>query len=322
MPYGRTHVLARQVNLDKSSEVLLVDGRQVQVTNPEKVLFPALGLTKNDLVRYYLDLADYALPHLRRRPFLMKRYPNGVEGHFFYQKRVPMPHPEWLETVRIDYPSGNWADFTVVNDKASLAWVANLACIELHTWRSRIDHLERPDELLIDLDPTEGNPWSHVRETALAAKAVLDELGLPSFPKTSGVTGLHILVPIEPELEFPDVRKLAKALAKEIARRAPAIAETTWVVRERTRVFVDYGQNAYDRTIAAAYSVRPTPDARVSAPVRWEEVSECEPAAFTLETMRERIAAVGDLTARMWDRRVSLVGLFRKLRLRPTGREP
>lgn len=299
------------------SSPLVIDGREVKLTNLEKVFFPARGLTKGDLVHYYVGMADAILPHIRKRPFQMKRYPNGVEADFFYQKRVPEPHPEWLETVRIDYPSGNWANFIVVNDEASLAWVANLACIELHTWRSRVDRLALPDEMLIDLDPTEGNTWAQVRETAMTAKAVLDELGLPSYPKTSGVTGLHILVPIEPELEFPPVKKLAKAIAKEIARRAPHVAETTWVVRKRTRVFVDYGQNAWDRTIAAAYSVRPTPDARVSAPLRWDEVPACDPAAFTLETMRERVARVGDLTAGMRERRVRLLGLFKKLGLRP-----
>ena len=214
----------------------------------------------------------------------MKRYPDGVDGFFFYQKRVPEPHPDWLDTFRIRFPSGRHADFPVVADAAGLAWVANLGCIELHTWHSRIDDIERPDYLLIDLDPSEGNPWSHVREIAMVVKEVMDELGLDSFPKTSGATGLHILAPIRPELRFPAVRDFAKALAKEVERRIgdQAVATTTWKVADRVGVFVDYGQNARDRTIASAYSIRPTPDARASAPLTWDEVPDCDPAAFTL----------------------------------------
>ena len=286
---------------------MLIDGREVNVTNQEKVFFPRIGVTKGDLVRYYVDIADSVLHHVRKRPMQMKRYPNGVEGDFFYQKRVPQPHPEWLETYRIEFPSGRHADFPVVNDAAGLAWIANLGCIELHTWHSRIEDVERPDYLLIDLDPSEGNPWEHVREIALMVKEVMHELGLASYPKTSGVTGLHILAPIKPELEFPLVRDLAKALAKEVERRVPVIATTTWAVRQRTGVFVDYGQNARDRTIASAYSIRPTPDARASAPLRWDEVPSVEPGDFTILTMRERIRRVGDLTAGMWERAVSLV---------------
>src|SRR5438874_5444228 len=198
---------------------VLVAGREVKVTNVEKVFFPKMGLTKGDLIQYYVDVADAVLHHVSRRPMQMKRHPNGVEGDFFYQKRVPMPHPDWLETVHISYPSGNEADFPVVADAAGLAWIANLGCIELHTWHSRIDDIERPDYLLIDLDPSEGNPWSSVREIALVVKEVMDELGLHSFPKTSGATGLHILAPIKPELEFPHVRDFAKALAKEVEDR-------------------------------------------------------------------------------------------------------
>src|SRR5213594_4094781 len=283
-----------------------VGEREVAVTNLEKVFFPACGLTKGDLIQYYADIAPYALNHVERRPMQMKRHPNGVDGDFFYRKRVPNPHPDWLETVHISYPSGNEADFPVVTDAAGLAWIANLGCIELHTWHSRVDDVNRPDYLLIDLDPSEGNPWSHVREIALAGKQVMDELGLPSYPKTSGVTGFHILVPILRELEFPLVREIARAIAKSIVKLVPTIATTQWKVAGRPGVFVDYGQNAFDRTIASAYSIRPVADARASAPLRWDEVPAVEPGDYTLRTMRERIAKLGDLTAGMWDKAVSL----------------
>jgi DNA ligase D-like protein (predicted polymerase) len=293
-----------------------VAGREVPVTNLEKVFFPKLGLTKGDLIRYYVDVADAVLHHVARRPMQMKRHPNGVEGDFFYQKRVPNPHPDWLETVHINYPSGNEADFPVVTDAAGLAWIANLGCIELHTWHSRIDDVNRPDYLLIDLDPSEGNPWSHVREIAMAGKQVLDELGVASFPKTSGVTGLHILVPIKRELEFPLVREIARAIAKAIVKLVPNIATTQWKVAGRPGVFVDYGQNAFDRTIASAYSIRPVEDARASAPLRWEEVPDVEPGDFTMRTMRDRVAKLGDLTAGMWDRAASLDPLFDTLKVK------
>jgi bifunctional non-homologous end joining protein LigD len=244
-----------------------------------------------------------------------------VEGEFFYQKRVPVPHPEWLDTVHIRFPSGNTADFAVANDAASLAWIVNLGCIELHTWHSRVDDVDRPDYLLIDLDPSEGNPWELVREIALVVHEVMDELGLASFPKTSGATGLHILAPIKPELEFPDVRDFAKALAQQVETRIgdQRIATTRWKVAEREGVFVDYGQNARDRTIASAYSIRPMADARASAPLRWDEVADVDPADFTLETMRDRVADVGDLTAGMWRRKVSLRPRFDQLGLEPPG---
>jgi len=296
---------------------VLVNGREVNVTNLEKVFFPARGLTKGDLISYYVDLAAYTLNHVERRPMQMKRHPNGVEGDFFYQKRVPVPHPDWLETVHIKYPSGNEADFPVVTEAAGLAWIANLGCIEMHTWHSRVSDIARPDYMLIDLDPSEGNPWAHVREIAMVTKDVLDELSLPSFPKTSGVSGMHILTPIEPELPFPEVRRFAKAVAVLVAKRVPKIATTTWVVKDRTGVFVDYGQNAFDRTIASAYSIRPMPDARASAPLRWDEVPDIDPAAFTLETMRERVARVGDLTSEIWSHKASLKPLFVTLKLKP-----
>jgi bifunctional non-homologous end joining protein LigD len=301
-----------------------VGKREVNLTNQEKVFFPQLGLTKGDLVRYYVDVAPCVLHHVRRRPMQMKRYPHGVEGEFFYQKRVPVPHPDWLDTVHIRFPSGRSADFPVVEDAAGLAWIANLGCIELHTWHSRVTDVERPDYLLIDLDPSEGNPWEFVREIALVVKEVMDELGLASFPKTSGSTGLHILAPIKPELEFPVVRDFAKELAKEVEQRVgdQDVATTTWKVADRSGVFVDYGQNARDRTIACAYSIRPTADARASAPLRWDEVAKSDPAEFTLETMRDRIAKVGDLTAGMWRRKASLESRLERFGVTRTSPSP
>jgi bifunctional non-homologous end joining protein LigD len=288
----------------------------VRISNPDKLFFPARGLTKGDLVGYYLDVAACALPHLRRRPFHMKRFPNGVEGDFFHQKRVP-PHPEYVGEKFVQFPSGHSTVFAVVDNAAALAWVINLGCIELHTWHSRIDDIERPDYLLIDLDPTVDGQWPYVRRIALVVRDVMDDLGLESYPKTSGATGLHILAPIKPELRFPDVRRFAKALAEDVERRVgdQDLATTTWRVADRTGVFVDFGQNARDRTIACAYSVRPTPDARVSAPLQWDEVAGVEPEAFTVETMRARIAGVGDPMRGMWRRRPSLVSRFAKLGL-------
>src|SRR5213076_245871 len=288
-----------------------VGRREVQITNPDKVFFPEPGLTKGDLVAYYLDVADCALNHIRRRLFHMKRYPNGVDGDFFHQKRVPA-HPDFVGEQFVQFPSGHSTVFAVVDNAAALAWVVNLGCIELHTWHSRVDDIERPDYLLIDLDPSEGNPWEYVREIALVVKEVMDELGLASFPKTSGATGLHILAPIKPDLEFPHVRDFAKALAKEVEDRIgdQRVATTTWKVADRLGVFVDYGQNARDRTIASAYSIRPTPDARASAPLTWDEVPRSDPAKFTLKTMRKRIDEVGDLTKGMWRRKVSIRSKF------------
>src|SRR5215475_6348541 len=274
-----------------------VGRHEVTISNPDKPFFPERGLTKVDLVGYYLDVAPCALNHIRRRPFHMKRYPNGVPGDFFHQKRVPA-HPDYVGEQFVRFPSGHSTVFAVIDNAAALAWVINLGCIELHTWHSRVDDIERPDYLLIDLDPSEGNPWEFVREIALVVRDVMDGLGLASFPKTSGATGLHVLAPIRPELRFPEVRRFAKALAEEVERRVgdQKVATTTWRVAEREGVFVDFGQNARDRTIACAYSVRPAPDARVSAPLLWDEVAEVDPSAFTVPTMRDRIAKVGDPT--------------------------
>jgi bifunctional non-homologous end joining protein LigD len=291
----------------------------VRISNPDKVFFPGPGITKGDLIAYYVDLAPQILNHVRQRPMQMLRYPDGVEGFSFYQKRVPQRHPDFVETVHVVFPSANEIDFPVVNNVRALAWIANLGCIDLHTWHSRVTDVDKPDYLLIDLDPSEGNPWSHVREIALVVKEVMDELGLPSYPKTSGSTGLHILAPIRPELDFHWVRDFAKALAKEVERRIDdqRIATTRWKVAEREGVFVDYGQNARDRTIACAYSIRPAPEARASAPLRWDEVPDAEPGDFTLLTMRDRVGAVGDLTAGMWRRKVGLLSRFERLGLEP-----
>jgi bifunctional non-homologous end joining protein LigD len=294
-----------------------VGRHDVPLTNTDRIVFPEPGLTKGDLIEYYLAVAEAALPHLRRRPFHMVRYRNGVDGDFFHQKRVPANHPDYVDDVFVQFPSGHSTVFAIVDNAAALAWVANLGCIELHTWSSRVPEIEQPDYLLIDLDPTSDGQWPFVREIALVVHDVMDELGLRSYPKTSGATGLHILAPIRPELPFADVRRFAKALAIEVERRVDdqAVATTTWRVAERVGVFVDYGQNARDRTIASAYSVRPTADARVSAPLLWEEVPTVEPAAFTVVTMRERLKAVGDPMRGMWQRPPSLVSRFARLEL-------
>lgn len=296
-----------------------VGTHDVSISNRGKVFFPEPGLTKGDLVDYYLAVSKLALPHLRRRPFHMKRFPNGVAGEFFHQKRVPANHPDFVGEVPVSFPSGHSTVFALVDNAAALAWVANLGCIELHTWHSRVPELERPDYVLIDLDPTSDGQWPFVREIALVVREVLDELGLRSYPKTSGATGLHILVPIRPELLFPDVRRLAKALAQEVERRIDdqRVATTTWRVADRIGVFVDFGQNARDRTIASAYSVRPTADARVSAPLRWDEIPTVDPAAFTVQTMHGRIRVAGDPFQGMWRSAPSLRTRFAALGLEP-----
>ncbi len=293
----------------------------VAVTNPDKVFFPGPGLTKGELVAYYLGVAEFALPHLRRRPFHMKRFPNGIDADFFHQKRVPANHPDYVDEVFVQFPSGHSTVFAIVDNAAALAWVANLGCIELHTWHSRVPEIEKPDYLLIDLDPTTDGQWPFVRDIALVVREVLDELGLRSYPKTSGATGLHILAPIRPDVLFPDVRRFAKAVAEEVERRVSdqSVATTTWRVADREGVFVDFGQNARDRTIAAAYSVRPTADARVSAPLRWDEVAAVEPAAFTIQTMPERIEAAGDPMRGMWKSPPSLRARFTKLGIEPAS---
>lgn len=275
-------------------ERLIVAGREVSVSNPRKVLFPELGYTKLDLVRYYLAVADGALRAAGGRPNMLVRYPNGVTGNFFYQKRAPEARPDWIEVVRLRFPSGRSADEVVPRDAAALAWLANLACLELHPHPVRAEELDHPDELRVDLDPVPGVEWPQVREVARVVRALLADLGLVGWPKTSGKRGLHVYVRIAPRWSFDEVRRAALALAREVARRAPRIATSKWWKEERHGVFVDYNQNAKDRTVAAAYSVRPTPDARVSAPLAWDEIDACDPRDFTLATMPERYARDGD----------------------------
>lgn len=276
------------------SEALQIDGREVKISNPQKVLFPQPGHTKLDLVQYYRAVADGALRAAGGRPNMLVRYPNGVGADFFYQKRAPKSRPAWIEVVSLRFPSGRSADEVVPRDAASLAWLANLACLELHPHPVRAEDLEHPDELRVDLDPVPGVAWQQVRAVAHVARAALADFGLIGWPKTSGNRGMHINVRIEPRWTFQQVRRAALALAREIERRAPTLATSKWWKEERHGVFVDYNQNAKDRTVAAGYSVRPTADARVSAPLAWDEVTDCEPADFTLATMPARFAEFGD----------------------------
>jgi bifunctional non-homologous end joining protein LigD len=273
---------------------LEIDGREVVITNPDKVFFPRTGHTKLDLVHYYLSVADGAIRGVDGRPMAMKRFVNGAEGEPFFQKRAPESRPEWIETVELSYPSGRTADEVVVRDAAQLAWVINLGCIDLNPHPVRADDLEHPDELRVDLDPVRGVPWSYVREVALVTRSVLDDFGLVGWPKTSGSRGFHVYCRIEPRWTFPEVRRAALALAREVERRAPKIATSKWWKEERHGVFVDYNQNARDHTVASAYSIRPSADARVSTPLGWDEVGECDPAAFTIDTVPGRFARSGD----------------------------
>src|SRR5881394_1237686 len=271
-----------------------IDGIDVTISNPDKVLFPKARYTKLDLVDYYLAVADGALRGAGGRPNMLVRFPNGVGAESFYQKRAPESRPPWIEVVTLRFPSGRTADEVVPRTPASLAWLANLACLELHPHPVRAGDLDHPDELRVDLDPVPGIQWPQVREVAHVARAVLADTGLVGWPKTSGSRGMHIYVRIAQRWGFDDVRRAALALAREVERRAPTIATSKWWKEERQGVFVDYNQNAKDRTIAAAYSVRPTPEARVSAPLAWDEVASAEPDDFTLATMPQRFAKLGD----------------------------
>ena len=295
---------------DTTHELLTVDGREVAVSNPQKVLFPQAGVTTLDLVRYYLSVSDGALRGAGNRPNVLVRYPNGVDGEFFYQKRAPHSRPDWIDVVTLRFPSGRTAEEVVPRDRAALAWMANLACLELHPHPVRADDLDHPDELRVDLDPVPGVPWSQVREVALVVRQALQDFGLTGWPKTSGSRGMHIYVRIDREWGFDEVRRAALALAREVERRVPALATSKWWKEERHGVFLDYNQNAKDRTIAAAYSVRRTPDARVSAPLAWEEVADCRPEDFTLATMPARVAAIGDRHAGIDEQRASLLSLL------------
>jgi bifunctional non-homologous end joining protein LigD len=276
------------------SEVLEVAGREVVISNPGKVFFPKTGHTKLDLVRYYLAVAEGAVRGVSGRPMALKRFVEGAAGEAFFQKRVPANAPDWIESVELSFPSGRTAREIVVRDAAQLTWVVNLGCIDLNPHPVRADDLDHPDELRVDLDPVPGVEWAQVREVALEAGQVLTDMGLVGWPKTSGSRGIHVYCRIERRWTFPEVRRAAVALAREVERRAPRLATSKWWKEERHGVFLDYNQNAKDRTIASAYSVRPTADARVSTPLRWEEVPTCEASAFTIDTVPARLAALGD----------------------------
>jgi bifunctional non-homologous end joining protein LigD len=277
-----------------SKEILEIEGREVTISNPDKIFFPRTGHTKLDLVRYNLAVAPGALRGVRNRPMALKRYVHGAEGDFFFQKRAPKSRPEWIDTVELSFPSGRTAEEIVVSDAAQLAWVINLGCIDLNPHPVRADDLEHPDELRVDLDPVRGVPWSQVREVALATQQTLEDHGLVGWPKTSGSRGFHIYCRIERRWGFTEVRRAAVALARDVERRVPELASSKWWKEERHGVFLDYNQNAKDRTIASAYSLRPTPDARVSTPVHWHEVADLEPEAFTIDTVPDRFIGVGD----------------------------
>ena len=282
------------------AEVLSIDGREVHVTHPDKPYFSKqTKLSKLDLVRYYLSVAPGALAGVRDRPLVLKRFVDGAEGEAFYQKRAPAGRPAWLRTVTLSFPSGRKAEEIVVDDAAGLAWVVNLGCIELHPHPVRSGDLEHPDELRVDLDPGPGVAWEDVRRVALEVKSFLEEMGLRGWPKTSGSRGMHVNARIEERWTFAEVRRAALALSRAIERRLPALASSKWWKEERHGVFLDYNQNAKDRTTCSAYSVRPVPDARVSTPLHWHEVPDCDPADFTLLTVPQRFAELGDPHADM-----------------------
>jgi DNA ligase D-like protein (predicted polymerase) len=291
-------------------EILTVAGREVAISNPNKVLFPEAGYTKLDVVRYYLAVSEGALGAAGGRPNVLVRYPNGIDGEFFYQKRAPQSRPAWIEVVALQFPSGRSAEEVVPRHAAALAWMVNLACLELHPHPVRAEDLDHPDELRVDLDPVPGITWAQVRDVAAVVRQTLDEFKLAGWPKTSGSRGMHVYVRIEQKWTFGDVRRAALAFAREVERRAPDLATSKWWKEERHGVFLDYNQNAKDRTIAAAYSVRPRPDARVSAPLAWDEIADCDPADFTLRTMPTRFAAIGDPHAAMDRHRCSIESLL------------
>jgi bifunctional non-homologous end joining protein LigD len=280
--------------MPKEQEVLRVGDREVTVTNPSKIFFAETGATKLDLVRYYLAVAPGALTGAGGRPMALKRFVNGAAGEAFFQKRAPDNRPEWLRTVTLSFPSGRTADEIVVDEAAGLAWIVNLGCIDLNPHPVRADDLDHPDELRVDLDPVPGVPWSQIRDVAMVTKESLEAVGLVGWPKTSGSRGIHINVRIERRWTYPEVRRAALAIARDVEARAPGIATSKWWKEERQGVFLDYNQNAKDRTVASAYSVRPLPDARVSTPLSWDEVPTVEAEAFTLATVPARFAAIGD----------------------------
>lgn len=294
----------------KDEMALEIGGREVVITHPGKLLIAAAQVRKIDLVNYYLAVAEGALRGAGGRPCVLVRYPNGIDDEFFFQKRAPAKRPDWLEVAGIRFPSGRSAEEVVPRHPADLAWMANLACLELHPHPVRADDLDHPDELRVDLDPVPGVEWPQIRAVANVVHEVLAELGLKGWPKTSGSRGVHVLVRLEPRWTFDEVRRAALALAREVERRAPTLATSKWWKEERRGVFVDYNQNAKDRTVTSAYSVRPKPDARVSAPVSWKELAVCNPADFTLHTMPQRFRDIGDPHAEIDQWRCSLEPLL------------
>jgi bifunctional non-homologous end joining protein LigD len=299
------------VSKEEAAEVLSIEGREVRVTHPDKLYFSRqTKLSKLDLVRYYLSVAPGALAGIQDRPIVLKRFVNGAEAPAFYQKRAPTDRPSWMRTVTLSFPSGRTAEEIVVDDAPGLAWITNLGCLELHPHAVRAGNLEHPDELRVDLDPGPGVAWEDVRNVAMEVKALLQELGLRAWPKTSGSRGMHVNVRIQPRWSFSEVRRAAFGLSCVGERPVPALASSKWWKEERHGVFLDYNQNAKDRTTCSAYSVRPLPDARVSAPLYWHEVPDCVPADFTVLTMPSRFAEIGDPHAAMNGEAGSLEGLL------------
>lgn len=287
-----------------------VGGHEVVVTNPGKVFFPEKGYTKLDIVNYFISVGDGALRGIRNRPCVLKRFVNGATEEPFFQKRAPANRPPYVTTAHVTFPSGRTADLAVTNEVAGIAWMANLGCLDLNPWPVRADDVDHPDELRVDLDPTPEATWKMVQDVALVVREVLEELGYVGFPKTSGSRGIHVNVRIERRWGFSDVRRCALALGREVERRVPALATTKWWKEERHGVFIDYNQNARDRTVASAYSIRPRPNAQVSAPITWDEVPDVELADFTIETVPRRYAAIGDPGAGIDDRAFSLEPLL------------
>jgi bifunctional non-homologous end joining protein LigD len=301
---------SREGARNRNAQILAVAGREVALSHPDKLLFPKPKHTKLDLVRYYLAVSEGALRGAGGRPNMLVRYPEGIDGEHFYQKRAPKGRPRWIEVVELRFPSGRAAEEVVPRDAAALAWLANLGCLELHPHPVRAEDLEHPDELRIDLDPVPGVTWRQVQDVTEVTRAVLEDFDLIGWPKTSGSRGMHVYVRLERRWGFDQVRHGALALAREVERRAPQLATSKWWKEERHGVFVDYNQNAKDRTVASAYSVRPTPDARVSAPLGWDEVALCNPADFTLSSMPARFEKLGDLHAAIDEQAGSLAGLL------------
>jgi len=307
---------------NRNAEILVVAGREVTISNPNKLLFPEPQHTKLDLVHYYIDVSEGALRSAGGRPNMLVRYPDGIEGEHFYQKRAPTRRPQWIEVAELRFPSGRAANEVVPRDAAALAWLANLGCLELHPHPVRAEDLEHPDELRIDLDPVPGIAWKQVQEVTAVVRAVLQDFNLVGWPKTSGLRGMHIGVRLKPRWSFDEVRRGALALAREIERRAPRLATSKWWKEERHGVFVDYNQNAKDRTVASAYSVRPTPDARVSMPLAWDEVDGCHPADFTLSSVPARLKELGDPHAAIDSHAGSLAALLELFERQGLGDAP